>query len=66
MEGDITPPSDGTPTVWSTTIDPSPDGGTLPGVVVVVYVPDVSALQAELAGIDLSDRPHLGLLSDVL
>ena len=39
VSGLLTPSADGTPTGQSTTLDPAPDGGAIPGVVVVLYIP---------------------------
>lgn len=49
-----------------TTIDGiEPDPAAAPAavpVVVALLAPDKAALLTELAGLDLSDKPHLGLL----
>ncbi|MFZ9975764.1 MAG: hypothetical protein ACO3GM_03090 [Candidatus Limnocylindrus sp.] len=48
VTGYLTPSADGTPTGSSTTLDPSPDGSAVPGVVVVLHLPDRDVTPADI------------------
>ena len=48
VSGYLTPSDDGTPTGSSITLDPAPDGSAVPGVVVVLHLPDRDVSAADV------------------